>query len=111
VVYDPEHRARWAVVTPARLACRARATGRVDLADHALADPLGRTRLDDPHELVSRHAREGHVAGHQLQVCGADAGFEHTNSGLSLLEITLGEVVPKTQVALLKPETTHVATG
>ena len=63
--HDAEHRASGAVIGRARSAPLARATADIDLADHALPDPVAVTRrggFHGPDELVTWHTSEAGIA-------------------------------------------------
>jgi hypothetical protein len=81
---DAEHRALLAVRRPTGAARHARAARGVDLTGHAPPHPCGRrgSRDDRADELVPRHAREGIVAAHELEVGVADPGQVHAHQRL-----------------------------
>ena len=83
---DAEHGALLAVRAPSRPAGRARAAGRVDLADDAPADPLGRAGAAArraPTNSWPGTPRERVVAAHELEVGVADPREAHAHERLA----------------------------
>ena len=80
-VEDAHHRPARAVPRHPPLAVGAEPAAEVDLADHALAAPLGRPLDHPPDELVAEHAAEAHVPPGQLQVGAADARPDDADHG------------------------------